>query len=184
MEDEGTATLLERTLAAEAEAQHLRKVLAFRDAFVPVQWGEDTEGRWWIVTLRNGLPHQAFHQQLGYLQKIPPDMFGRWAGVNVAESPGEGPEVASLRAKLRELELDVDWWRTLFVSLTRAMCLSDHMGDAWNEFFKAWELAGMKLPTKIDDNEVPSLEALETMGARSFWTEPKMLPLREGKDQG
>ena len=70
---------------------------------------------------------------------------------------------------------EAEWWRMMFLSLTRAMCLADHMGDAWGSFHDAWKLAGLgEIPMTADGD--PDFKAIEAMGARCFWVEPKMPP--------
>jgi hypothetical protein len=72
---------------------------------------------------------------------------------------------------------EAEWWRLMFLSLTRAMCLADHMGDAWGSFHDAWELAGLgEIPMREDGDGMPDMQAIEAMGGRCFWVEPKMPP--------
>lgn len=63
---------------------------------------------------------------------------------------------------------EAEWWRMLFLSLTRSMCLADHLGDAWEAFHAAWKLAGIGELPLTDTGDV-DFDAIVAMGGRSFW---------------
>lgn len=62
--------------------------------------------------------------------------------------------------------------RVLFLSVVRAACLADHMGDMWNALHEVAGTLGIELP-EDDDGDV-DLEAVEQMGGRGVWTDPKL----------
>jgi len=65
--------------------------------------------------------------------------------------------------------------RVLFLSIVRGACLSDHMGDMWNDLIEIAKMLGIELPEDEED-EISgiSLEGIEEMGGRGVWTDPKL----------
>lgn len=55
----------------------------------------------------------------------------------------------------------------IIYSFARSMCLSDHMGDAWDDVRKLFELLGLKFYE--DDERMPSFEGFEEAGAVSMY---------------
>jgi hypothetical protein len=42
-----------------------------------ISWGEDCDGQWWIVLMRDGEPHIAYHPLHGWVPAFR-DSFRRW----------------------------------------------------------------------------------------------------------
>lgn len=59
--------------------------------------------------------------------------------------------------------------RKVMTSMAMAMCLADHMGDAWDNARKAFELLG--LPFMEDDDGIPDYYGFESDGGVSMYSD-------------
>ena len=64
--------------------------------------------------------------------------------------------------------------RVLFLSIIRGACLSDHMGDMWNDLIEIANMLNIELPEDEENDTGISLEGIEAMGGRGSWGDPKI----------
>jgi hypothetical protein len=65
--------------------------------------------------------------------------------------------------------------RVLFLSVVRGACLSDHMGDMWNDLIEIAKMLEIELPEDEEDEIAGiSLDKVEEMGGRGIWSDPTL----------
>ncbi len=89
-----------------------------------------------------------------------------WYGTQDDEN--HGTREACERGYMRAIRDIQERDRVIALSLLRSLCLSDHMGDAWNAVIKISKDIGFELPWP-EDGECPDIDALEAMGALELY---------------